>query len=196
MAKNTGSANVIIADIQAKRVEFAIEKGFAHGGFVVPRKNGKDTEEKLRLAKEITSIIATTENHSSGANGEVDVVFECTGVEACTQAAIYATRPGGRVVVVGMGNPVQTIPIAAATSREVDILGTFRYANTYPDAIEMVSNNKALLPDLSKLVTHRFHGLDNIPRAFEMAARAQDESGNLVLKVVINTNEMRTNSSL
>lgn len=193
MAKVAGSSNVIIADIQAERVEFAIENGFAHRGFVVPRKHGQDIAEKLRLAQEIASLVATAKNPRSV--GEIDAVFECTGVEACTQAAIYATRPGGKVVIVGMGNPVQTIPISAATSREVDILGTFRYANTYTDAIEMVSN-ESLLPDLSKLVTHRFHGLMNIPRAFEMAARAQDDSGNLVLKVVIDTNDMRTSSSL
>ena len=99
-------------------------------------------------------------------------------------------------MIVGMGNPIQTIPLSKATLREVDILGTFRYANNYTHAIDMVSNNKPLLPDLGKLVTHRFHGLDSIPRAFKMAARAQDDTGNLVLKVVIETNEMRINSNL
>ena len=88
-------------------------------------------------------------------------------------------------MIVGMGNPVQTIPLSAAALREVDIVGTFRYANTYPEAIELVSSKDASLPDLSQLVTHRFHGLENIPRAFEMAARAQDDEGSLVLKVMV-----------
>ena len=87
-----------------------------------------------------------------------------------------------------MGNPVQTLPISAAALREVDILGTFRYANTYPEAIQMVTSNKGL-PDLQKLVTHRYKGLENVERAFQMAARSHDEDGSLVLKVVVEMGE-------
>lgn len=89
------------------------------------------------------------------------------------------------MVIVGMGNSVQTLPLSAAALREVDIVGTFRYANTYPEAIDFVSSNSLSMPNLSRLVTHRFHDLGSVPQAFEMAARAQDSSGNLVLKVVV-----------
>ena len=88
-------------------------------------------------------------------------------------------------MIVGMGNPVQTLPISAAALREVDILGTFRYADTYPQAIELVSGHNTLLPDLAELVTHRFRSLDDVERAFEMAGRTQDKDGKLVLKVVV-----------
>ena len=97
------------------------------------------------------------------------------------------------MVIVGMGNPVQTLPISAAALREVDIVGTFRYANTYAEAIKLVSSDNPLMPDVSQLVTHHFHGLENIPQAFEMAARAQDNSGNLVLKVVVELGETPPN---
>ena len=89
MAKVCGSSNVIIADIQEERVGFAIESGFAHGGFVVPRKRGRDTEENLRIARETATLVAKSEASQGGEVGEFDVTFECTGVEACTQAAIY-----------------------------------------------------------------------------------------------------------
>lgn len=88
-----------------------------------------------------------------------------------------------------MGSPIQTLPLSAALLREVDIVGTYRYANTYPNAIGLVANNNPLMPDLEKLVTHRFHGLECAPMAFDMAAKASDEQGNLVLKVVIKTDE-------
>lgn len=97
-----------------------------------------------------------------------------------------ATRPGGKVVIVGMGNPVQTLPISAAALREVDILGTFRYTNTYPEAIRLVASEKSL-PDLRQLVTQKYHGLENVGHAFEMAGRTNDETGALVLKVVLET---------
>ena len=84
-----------------------------------------------------------------------------------------------------MGNPVQTIPISAAALREVDIVGTFRYANTYHEAIQTVAGPTSLLPDLTQLITHRYHGLAEVDRAFEMAGRSHDEAGHIVLKVVL-----------
>lgn len=68
-----------------------------------------------------------------------DVVFECTGVPACVQTGIFATRAGGKIVLIGMGNPIQTLPIGAAALREVDIVGVFRYANTYPIALGLLA---------------------------------------------------------
>jgi L-iditol 2-dehydrogenase len=90
-------------------------------------------------------------------------------------------------MLIGMGNPIQTLPISAAALREVDLIGVFRYANTYKDAIELVSRKNPLIPDLSKLITQRFRGLDSAPQAFDMARRVKDDSGNLVIKVVIDT---------
>jgi L-iditol 2-dehydrogenase len=90
-------------------------------------------------------------------------------------------------MLIGMGSPIQTLPISAAALREIDLVGVFRYANTYEEAIKLVSSGNPLLPDLSKLVTQRFKGFDNIPSAFSMAGRVKDDEGRLVLKVVIET---------
>lgn len=86
-----------------------------------------------------------------------------------------------------MGTPIQTLPISAAALKEVDLIGVFRYANTYARAIELVSSKPAGLPDLSKLITQRFKGLDKINDAFAMAGKVQDAEGNLVLKVLVDT---------
>lgn len=88
-------------------------------------------------------------------------------------------------MLIGMGTPILTLPISAAALREVDIRGVFRYADTYKEAILLVASHNPLLPDLSKLVTHRFRGFNNIPLAFSMASRSRDDSNNLVLKVMI-----------
>ncbi|KAI4127489.1 MAG: hypothetical protein LQ347_004577 [Umbilicaria vellea] len=184
MSKISGASTVTIADIQTERVDFAIRNGFAHAGFVVPRKQGQSIDEKLQNAKDLAALAGQTQT-ARGVLGEVDTVFECTGVEACTQAAIYATRAGGKVMLVGMGSPIQTLPISAAALREVDLVGVFRYADTYERAIELVGSGNPLLPDLEKLITHRFFGLDGVQRAFEMAGKTKDEDGRLVLKVAV-----------
>ena len=90
-------------------------------------------------------------------------------------------------MLIGMGNPVQTLPISAAALREVDLIGVFRYANTYKDAIELVASDNPMLPDLGKLITQRYKGLSGAPEAFDMARRVQDDNGNLVIKVLIDT---------
>jgi len=97
-------------------------------------------------------------------------------------------------MLIGMGNPIQTLPISAASLREVDLVGVFRYAKTYPRAIELLfpgggDDGKSSVPSfpalVSKLITHRYKGMENIPRAFDMAARVKDDEGNLVIKVVV-----------
>ena len=84
-----------------------------------------------------------------------------------------------------MGNPILTLPVSAAALREVDLIGVFRYANTYQRAIKLLDNPPSRMPDLTKLITQRFQGLDQISDAFGMAGKIKDESGNLVIKVFL-----------
>ncbi|KAK0948069.1 hypothetical protein LTR29_000593 [Friedmanniomyces endolithicus] len=186
VAKLKGASKVMIADLDAGRLEFAVKNRFAHNSYTVPMRRGKDTHETLAIAKETAGDIGRVDDI-----GEVDIVFECTGVPSCVQAAIYATRPGGRLMLVGMGHPIQTLPLGAAALREVDIVGVFRYANTYPESIEIVqlAVRSPEGPDLSKLVTHRFSGLEEASKAFEMAGKTKDTDGKLVIKVVVDSSD-------
>lgn len=61
----------------------------------------------------------------------------------------------------------------------------FRYANNYPDVINMLASKNAALPDVGKLITQRYNGFDEILEAFKMASQVKDEKGNLVLKVMV-----------
>ncbi|KAJ4298426.1 hypothetical protein N0V88_003456 [Collariella sp. IMI 366227] len=184
ISKAVSDAKVVIADIQEDRVKFAVENGFADAAVVVPMKRPDTIEAKLVFAKEVSEIVKGT-NVGGQPVGEVNATFECTGVEACLQASIYSTAPGGRIMIIGMGNPIQTLPISAAALREVDLVGVFRYANTYPRVIELLASENPRLPDFTKLITQRFTGMENILKAFDMAARVKDDEGNLVLKVMV-----------
>lgn len=86
-----------------------------------------------------TNAHGKPDRHIDNLRQGFDAVFECSGVPSCVQTGIFATRPGGRIVLIGMGTPIQTLPIGAAALREVDILGVFRYSGTYPIAISMLS---------------------------------------------------------
>ena len=212
----SGVRTVVVADVNEARVSFAVENGSADRGVVVERSSeeAQTTEDKMIWARQGAKRLGKVCRYGSlDAIGEFDVVLECTGVESCVQTAIYvsliyaylvlwlirtkATRPGGKVLLVGIGAAVQTLPIAAAAQREVDLIGVFRYASTYADGIEMiaatnegrqvegVSAGTRPLPDLTVLVTHRFRGLTSVKEAFEMASRSIDDAGELVLKVMV-----------
>ncbi|KAH7631199.1 chaperonin 10-like protein [Sordaria sp. MPI-SDFR-AT-0083] len=226
MARQAGCTQVTITDVDQGRVDYAISKGFATHGYVVPRplhtssssssiftnsssSSGSSTpldgivtpsstlpfRSSLDSAKALAAeMLALTQNPILDSDDEdigVDITFECTGKEVCMHTALYATRPGGKVIMVGMGTPIQTLPLSVAHLREIDILGIFRYANTYATGIRMLCNQGKsgaglfTLPSLDDMVTHRFKGLENAKGAFELASRTSDGQGNLVLKVVI-----------
>ncbi len=88
-------------------------------------------------------------------------------------------------MLIGMGTPIQTLPISQASLREVDLVGVFRYAHTYGRVIDLLAARPDRLPPLDRLITQRFAGMDDIPRAFDMAARVSDDEGNLVIKVMV-----------
>ncbi|GAP82628.1 putative L-iditol 2-dehydrogenase [Rosellinia necatrix] len=245
MALQSGCTSVTIADVDAGRVDYAIQRGFATHGFVVPRplrlspssasisggtsissgtsspsgmsspsdtsnsssSRGSPTpassildsyEEQLAHARWLAAKLLTIPERApaaprqSGDEDEdkgVDVAFECTGKEICMQTCLYATRAGGKVIMVGMGTPIQTVPMSVAHLREIDILGIFRYANTYATGIRLLQPQAGgrgpALPSLDDMVTHRFKGLAAAKDAFKLAGRTVDDDGKLVLKVII-----------
>jgi L-iditol 2-dehydrogenase len=94
VAKVRGAGKVVIADIDAGRLEFAVKNGFAHTSYTVPMRRGKDIDENLSIAKETAAEIGKVDDI-----GEFDVTFECTGVPSCVQAGIYVCLLQGRSTV-------------------------------------------------------------------------------------------------
>lgn len=127
-------------DVDEGRVNYAISKGFATHGYVVPlpfhssasssslSTSGTSTpasldgimtplssyssiSDRLDGAKSVAADVLAIARPDMGALEEddyegVDVTFECTGKEACMQTSLYATKPGGKVIMVGMGKPL------------------------------------------------------------------------------------------
>lgn len=84
VSKVLGAKRVVVADINADRVQWAVDKGFADAKVVVPMKRPEGVEAKLEFAREVAALVGEEAP-------EVDVTFECTGVESCLQAAIYVS---------------------------------------------------------------------------------------------------------
>ncbi|KAJ7204713.1 GroES-like protein [Mycena pura] len=179
LAQSTGAARVVAIDINQSRLDFAKTNGFASDTFCLPMADkAKTSDEALRRAKESIQAALLKFGEPDG----FDVVFECTGAEPCIQMSVHAAIAGGKVMLIGMGARNLVLPLSSAALREVDIQGSFRYANTYPTALGLLS--KGSLGPVRKLVTHRFR-LEESAKAFELLARGRDDEGRMVLKVVI-----------
>jgi L-iditol 2-dehydrogenase len=98
--------------------------------------------------------------------GDLDLAADCfvdaSGAPSAVISGISAVRPGGVVVLVGMGPKEIPLPITVIQNRELIVTGVFRYTNTWPTAIALVEDGKV---DLDALVTGHF-GLDSVEAAF------------------------------
>ncbi|KAF9467966.1 chaperonin 10-like protein [Collybia nuda] len=179
VAQSIGAARVVAIDINQTRLDFAKNNGFASQTVCLPPSDkAKTTDDQLRRAKENAQSALT----EFGAPDGFDVVFECTGAEPIIQMSVHTAIAGGKVMLIGMGTRNVMLPLSTAALREVDIQGSFRYANTYPAALELLASGK--LKNIENIITHRFP-LQDAKRAFDLLARGQDEDGNMVLKVMI-----------
>jgi len=92
----------------------------------------------------------------------VDCFVDASGAPAAIMSGIGAVRAAGSVVLVGMGPTEVPMPITVIQNRELTVTGVFRYANTWPTAIELVERG---LVDLDSMVTAQF-GLNTVEDAF------------------------------
>ncbi|KAL5718455.1 L-iditol 2-dehydrogenase [Ranunculus cassubicifolius] len=163
-ARAFGSPRIVIVDVDDHRLSVAKELGA--DGIVLVSTKIEDVENEVI---EIQKVM--------GAG--VDVTFDCAGFSKTMTTALTATRAGGKVCLVGMGHGVMSVPLTGAAAREVDIVGIFRYKNTWPLCLEFLRTGKI---DVKPLITHRFgFSQSEVVEAFETSARGGD-----AIKVMFN----------
>ncbi|KAL4909714.1 hypothetical protein BDW74DRAFT_165123 [Aspergillus multicolor] len=185
---------IVVADIDASRLEIASSFNLPNlSTFLIPKPSNPPTRDAPH-AEQTSFALSTAQTTAASLKSSISTldpsglgftrVYDCTGVPACVQAGIYAASPGSVLVQIGMGNPVQTVPVGAAALREVDIIGVFRYdGHAYPAAIELMASGKMDVVE-EKVVTHKV-SLAEGARAFGLAGKGVDEEGRPVVKVVI-----------
>ncbi|KAB8253351.1 chaperonin 10-like protein, partial [Aspergillus flavus] len=185
-------SNIVVADIDPARLAIAESLNLGLKTALIPKADpahpppAKDAPhaEQTAYALQNAQRVAATLKDTIGLTSGFSRIYECTGVPACVQAGIYAAAPGSVLVQIGMGNPIQTLPVGAAALREVDVIGVFRYdGHAYPAAIALVASGKFNRVE-ELVVTHRLP-LEQGERAFALAGKGVDETGRPVVKVVI-----------
>ena len=120
------------------------------------------SQVRLDLAKEMGASLAIAADkddvvkkilEATGGEG-VDYVLECSGAAPAIKSAVEMVKAGGTISWIGMTHPPElAIDVVKAIVKEVRIQGSFRYANAYPTAINLVAAGKV---KLGKLITARY----------------------------------------
>ena len=96
-----------------------------------------------------------------------DTVFEASGAPAALRAAFDLVRPGGTIVQIGtVGTADIPIPVNQLMVREITFRGSFRYGDTFDEAIRLTAAGRI---KVQPFVNHVF-ALEDSVKALEFAA--------------------------
>ncbi len=107
-----------------------------------------------------------------------DVTLECAGVPSALHGLLLATRRAGVVVQVGnVPNENRPVNLAPLVSKEIRLLGTFRFNTEIDDAIALLDKN----PQIEQVITHVLP-IEDVDEAFAIAADSEI-SGKVLVQV-------------
>lgn len=86
------------------------------------------------------------------ADGGFDVVFEASGSPSALSFAYETAARGARVVQIGTQPASVTLPANLVMSKELTVLGSFRYAHVYPSVLAMMSSGRVNVGDMISAV--------------------------------------------
>lgn len=155
-----GIANVTISDLYGNRLNMADAIGARH-------MINSSKEDIMERTAQITG------------NKGYDVVFETAGSQKTAAMTADLVKRGGRIVMVGNVFGETPFNFFKTNSKEVDILGVFRYRNLYPAAMELCSEGRA---EPKKIVTSYFE-FENIQSAMEYAITKKQEAVKTVIRM-------------
>ncbi|KAL5744503.1 hypothetical protein ACOSQ2_027619 [Xanthoceras sorbifolium] len=163
-ARAFGAPKIAIADVDVQRLSIAKNLG---------------ADETIQVSTDIKDVAAEVIKIQNQMGSGIDVSFDCVGFEKTMSTALNATRSGGKVCLIGLAKSEMTISLTPAAAREVDVIGIFRYRNTWPLCLDLLRTGKI---NVKPLITHRFgFSQKDVEDAFETSAH-----GGSAIKVMFN----------
>ncbi len=125
--------------------------------------------DRLELARKLGAM-STYSSLSDIPASAFDVVLECAAARPTAQDATRTVAPGGTITQVGTFVEVNfPIDLIEMMRKEARLTTVWRYANTYPTALDLMSTCRA---DLHSLITHRLP-FARLQEAIEVARAGQ-----------------------
>jgi L-iditol 2-dehydrogenase len=127
-ARAFGAARIVVSDPVASRREKVLEFG-------------------------ATEVIDPMTFDVAALDPQVDAFVDASGAAPAVVSGVKAVGPAGRVVLVGMGAEDYALPIGYIQNMEITVTGVFRYTDTWPAGIHLVTSGAV---DLDGMVTGRY----------------------------------------
>ena len=135
-----GANKIVVVDIQESRLQFA--KDWVKGGCTTY------VSQKISAEDNANKII-----EENGLGEGADVVIDASGAEPSVQTGLKVVRKGGTYVQAGMGKDQVNFPILEVCTREVRVMGSFRYKEgDYALAVKMIANGQL---DVERLISKK-----------------------------------------
>jgi L-iditol 2-dehydrogenase len=132
-----GCGDIFVTDIDAARLQLAKKLGATE----TIEASAATTSEEIAV-----QVRGKTDGHG------VHVVLEAVGSAATVRTAIVSARKNGRVTLVGNLAPEVPLPLQLVVTRQLRLQGSCASAGEYPQAIELMANEKIdVTPMLSAL---------------------------------------------
>lgn len=109
---------------------------------------------------------------------EVDLAIEASGAPGALSGLLTGIARGGTIVQVGNLPAEATVTLGQLVSREITLVGSFRFADEITDALDLMAAGV----DLEPLITHEFD-LDRAVEAFAVAADRAAGVGKVLLRL-------------
>jgi L-iditol 2-dehydrogenase len=147
----------------------SVQTALAFGATEVVVSDVNPSRLALALALGATAVVDARTTSVTDLDRPPEVLLECSGYPPAIADGIRALDRAGRAVLVGMGGDEVPLPLSVVQERELEVTGTFRYANTWPTAIALVASGKV---DLRRLVTSTYR-LDQVEEALTAGRRVE-----------------------
>lgn len=157
-AKAWGASRIIVSDLFKNRLDKALELG---ADYVV----NSSSEDAVARILELT-----------GGQG-TDIVFETAGSNVTAAQTSFLVKRGGTIIMVGNVFGDTAFNFRNMYKKEAQLKSVFRYRNTYPAAIQAVSDGK--IP-VGSIVSAQFD-FEHAQAAFELAI---DDKQNCIKNVI------------
>jgi len=161
LARLAGAAKIIAIGRTPSVIQRAVECGAHHGINIT---EGNPQQQVKALTKE----------------GGVDLAIELVGTQDMVALGVECLRPGGRLVVAGLGaEPIRTLPPTLFVRQEFTIMGSYAWNQLEVETILQLVSSGHL--DISQSVSKRFE-LENVNIALE---NLRDRVGRPVRFVIV-----------
>jgi len=163
VAKLAGAGKVIVTDVLDYRLKKAGELG-------ADRLVNPASQDLIKIIQE-----------KYGRN-EVDLIYDCVGIEETISQAIQIARKGIRIMVIGVPEERIEVDLSLIQDRELEIVGSLMYVREdFKAAIDFIQKERL---KVKPLVTHHFK-LKDVDKAFHLITEGKKE----VLKVLIDVSD-------